>query len=114
MKKLTLILSIFLLSTIVIPYRTVTGTSTTIAPGDDNFVIIHTGGSATYTLGTVADGFSCTIVNHGTGNIILTQSITTANGQTVTVVNRSNGEIIPGQIGNKIRISRINGVWRSI
>lgn len=97
-----------------VPTRTVTGTSTTVASSDDGLVILHTGAAATYTLGTVSDGFSCTIANHGTGNITFSSAITTATGQTITVLSRSSGEFVPGQIGNSITLVRIGGVWRSI
>lgn len=114
MKKSILVLLIGLLSAFTILNRSVTGSTTTIASGDDNYLIVHTGPAATYTLGTVSDGFSCTVVNHGTGNITFSAGITTANGQTITVLPASNGEIVPGQIGNKITIAYIGGVWRSI
>ncbi len=114
MKKVILILSVIFFSFITILNRTVTGTSTTIASGDDNYLIVHTGASATYTLGTVSDGFSCKIVNHGTGIITFSSGITTADGQTITILPFSNGEIVPGQIGNQITIAKIGGVWRSI
>jgi hypothetical protein len=94
--------------------RTVTGTSTTIASTDDNYVILHTGAAATYTLGTVSDGFSCTVANHGTGVITFSSAITTANGQTITVLSNSAGSFVPGQIGNSITLVKIGGVWRSI
>ncbi|CAN1553093.1 hypothetical protein MCERE19_02251 [Spirosomataceae bacterium] len=112
--KTVLLILILCLGFVAIPNRTVSGTSTTIVTGDDNAVIIHTGAAATYTLGTVSDGFSCKIANHGTGNITFSAGITTANGQTITILPQSNGEIVPGQIGNQINIARIGGVWRSI
>jgi hypothetical protein len=114
MKKLAFLLCVLFLSFTSILNRTVTGTSTTIVTGDDNYLIVHTGAEATYTLGTVSDGFSCKIVNHGTGGITFSGGITTANGQTITILPKSNGEIAPGQIGNQITIAYIGGVWRSI
>lgn len=114
MKTILAFLGIVLLSSSAINNRTVTGTSTTVASTDDGYVILHTGAAATYTLGTVIDGFSCKIVNHGTGAVTFSGAITTANGQTITALPNSNGEIVPGQIGNQINIAKIGGVWRSI
>lgn len=113
-KTLFVILSILLISFSSVNNRTVTGTSTSIVTADDGYVILHTGASATYTLGSVTNGFSCKVINHGTGDITFSGSITTANGQTITVLPKSNGEFIPGQIGNQITIAKIGGVWRSI
>lgn len=114
MKKSILVLLVGLFSAFTILNRSVSTSTATIASGDDNYLIVHTGPAATYTLGTVSDGFSCTVVNHGTGAITFSAAITTANGQTITVLPRSNGEIVQGQIGNKITLARISGVWRSI
>jgi hypothetical protein len=94
--------------------RTVTTSSASITSADDAYVILHTGPAASYTLGTVSDGFSCKIVNHGTGDITLSAGVTTGNGQTITVLTNSSGLFTPGQIGNTITIARIGGVWRSI
>jgi hypothetical protein len=105
----------FLMSATLIDNRVVSTSSTTVAPTDDGYVILHTGPAATYTLGTtVANGFSCKVVNHGTGAVTFNVGITTANGQTITRLPPSNGEINPGQIGNQITIARIANVWRSI
>lgn len=116
MKKLLFLICILFFGFSSILNRTVTGTSTTISSSDDNYLIVHTGAAATYTLGTVSNGFSCKVVNHGTGNITFTVTggITTANGQAITILPFSNGEIYPGQIGNQITIAYIGGVWRSI
>lgn len=114
MKKSIFLLCFVFFGFSVILNRTVTGTTATVASGDDNYLIVHTGAAATYTLSSVSDGFSCIIANHGTGAITFSAAITTANGQTITVLPMSNGEIVPGQIGNKITIARIGGVWRSI
>lgn len=108
------LLIIITLALSVLSTRTVTGTSTSIVTADDNYVILHTGAAATYTLDTVSDGFSCKIVNHGTGNITFSSSITTANGQNITVLSNSSGLIIPGQISNTITLLKIGGIWRSI
>ena len=109
-----LIFSVFCLSAAVILNRTVTGSSTTISSTDDNYVILHTGPAATYTLGTVSDGFSCTVANHGTGDITFSAPITTADGQTITVLPFSSGSFTPGQSGNVITLIKIGGDWRSI
>jgi hypothetical protein len=114
MKKIFGLFLIVFLSGFVVNTRTVTGTSTTIATGDNDFVILHTGAAATYTLGTVSDGFSCRVVNHGTGNITFSGAVSTASGQTINILPFSAGEIVPGQIGNQITLCRISGVWRSI
>ena len=114
MRKVLVLMAMMGMAMSVMLNRTVTGTSTTVASGDDNYVIVHTGAAATYTLGTVSDGFSCRIVNHGTGAVTFSAGITTANGQTITVLPKSNGEIVPGQIGNQITLAKIDGVWRSI
>lgn len=112
--RFTALMIVLLMSAVAINNRVVSGTSTTVASGDDGYVIVHTGAAATYTLDGVSDGFSCKIVNHGTGSITFSGAITTASGQTITVLRMSNGEITPGQIGNQITIAKIAGVWRSI
>jgi len=114
MKKLFSIFAIFFLFAFTIPTRTVSTTSTTIASGDDGYVIIHTGANATYTLGTVSSGFTCNIVNHGTGNITFSGNIRTANAQNITVLTYYSSEINPGVVGNSIRLLYDGSVWRSI
>jgi hypothetical protein len=112
MKRFVLVGLMVFLCGFVVNTRTVTGTSTTIATADNDFVILHTGAAATYTLGTVSDGFSCRVVNHGTGNITFSGAVTVANGQTITVLGRSASEMLPGVNGNSITLVRIGGVWR--
>lgn len=102
-----------LLFSSTIPFRVVTG-NTTIATADNDHVIVHTGAAATYTLGSVSDGFSVKIANHGTGSITFSAAITTASGQSITVLTNSSGLLEPGIVGNTITIARISGVWRSI
>lgn len=114
MKKLCLLFFFFALCSFAVPTRTVSTTTATIASSDDNFVIVHTGAAATYTLGTVSAGFSCTVLNHGTGNITFSTNIRTTNTQTVTVLTNYSSQMMPGTIGNSIRLLYDGAVWRSI
>jgi len=115
MKKLFSLLGYFiLLSAFTVPTRTVSTTTATIATGDDGYVIIHTGAAATYTLGSVSSGFTCTVVNHGTGSITFSTNIRTTNTQNITVLTNYSSQMMPGTIGNSIRLLYDGSVWRSI
>ena len=114
MKKLFSLLIFVFFSAFTIPTRTVSTTTATISTGDDGYVIIHTGAAATYTLGSVSSGFSCTVVNHGTGSITFSTNIRTTNTQNITVLTNYSSEMMPGTIGNSIRLLYDGSVWRSI
>jgi hypothetical protein len=114
MKKLFSLFIFFVLCSFAVPTRTVSTTTATIATADDNFVIVHTGAAATYTLGTVSAGFSCTVLNHGTGNITFSTNIRTTNTQTVTILTNYSSQMMPGTIGNSIQLLYDGAVWRSI
>jgi hypothetical protein len=114
MKKLCLLFIFLVLCSFAVPTRTVSTTTATIATADDNFVIIHTGAAATYTLGIVSAGFSCTVVNHGTGSITFSTNIRTTNTQNITVLTNYSSQMMPGTIGNSIQLLYDGAVWRSI
>jgi hypothetical protein len=112
MKTLSFIsfILISLMSFSAAPVRSVSA-NTTIVTGDDNGFVINTGGTVTFTLGTVSSGFTTTIVNQGTGNITLSSAVTVASGQTITVIPKSASGIEPGILGNSIRLI-YDGTWR--
>ena len=114
MKKiLAIILGAVLVSFTTINTRTVTGTTATIVTADDGYIILHTGAAATYTLGTVSDGFSCKIVNHGTGEITFSTAIFTGStGHSTTKLSNYFTILEPDKIGNSIQITKIGGDWR--
>lgn len=114
MKKLFVLFVFFLFSSFTIPTRTVSTTTATIVTGDDGYVIIHTGAAATYMLGTVSSGFSCTVVNHGTGSITFSSNIKTTNTQTITVLTNYSSQMMPGIISNSLRLLYDGSSWRSI
>ena len=113
MKSLSILflMLISLMSITSVPIRTVSA-STTIGSGDDTGFVTNTGGSVTFTLGTVSSGFSCTVVNHGTGIITFSGSVTVANGTTITTLSKSASEILPNQIGNSINLFYDGTTWR--
>jgi hypothetical protein len=95
------------------PVTRTVSSSTVIMLTDDLGTIVNTGGNVTFTLSAgLLSGFSCTIYNHGTGNIVFSLPITVANGQTITILPKSASGIEPGIIGNSIRISYDGSVWR--
>ena len=102
---------ISLMSFSAVPVRSVSA-NTTIVTGDDNGFVINTGGAVTFTLGTVSSGFTCTVINQGTGNITLSSGVTVANGQTITIIPKSASGIEPGIIGNSIRLIFEGTTWR--
>lgn len=87
-------------------YRSGTG-SYTIAAND--YVIMNTGGGATWTLPdpTTCAGRIYRLVNHGTGNITLTRSVTTANGSTINSLGTA-------AASNTAEIMSDGSVWRRI
>lgn len=101
---------ISLMSFSAAPVRTVSA-NTTIVSGDDGGFVINTGAAVTFTLGTVSSGFTCTVVNQGTGNITISSDVTVANGQTITIIPKSASGIEPGILGNSIRLI-YDGTWR--
>lgn len=111
MKTLILVFVFYVCSSFI-NIRTVSS-NTTITSTDNDGIVMNTGGAVTFTLGSVSSGFSCSVVNNGTGNITFSSGITVANGQTITVLTKSATEISPGLIGNKIRIFYNGSTWRS-
>lgn len=101
----------FVLSSVFVPIRT-SSTSTTIAQSDDTGFVTHTGSTATYTLGTVSAGFSCTIENMGIGIITFSQGITVGNGKTLTTLGFSRNTMTPDGFGNSITIHWDGTAWR--
>jgi hypothetical protein len=89
-------------------YRSGTG-SYTIAAND--YVIMNTGGGATWTLPdpTTCAGRIYRLVNHGTGNITLTRSVTTANGSGSTI-----NSLGTAAASNTAEIMSDGSVWRRI
>lgn len=112
--KTLLIISLILISLssfTVAPVRTVSANTTIITSDNEGFVI-NTGAAVTFTLGTVSNGFTCTIVNQGTGNITLSSAVTVANGQTITIIPKTASGIEPGIVGNSIRLVFDGTIWR--
>ena len=109
--SILLVLLISLMSLSAVPVRTVSA-STTIGTSDDNGFVTNTGAAVTFTLGTVSNGFSCTVANHGTGNVTFSGAITVANGQTITVLPKSASSIEPNIIGNSITLFYDGTTWR--
>ncbi len=105
------ILFVFASAFTLVPVRTSSG-ATTITTSDNDGVVIHTGAASTYTLGTVSSGFSCTIINHGTGAITLSGAVTVANGRTTTTIPASRGEITPSNISNSLVLIYDGTNWR--
>lgn len=114
MKKITSLIALFLffVSFTVIPARTVSA-STTITSADNDGVVTNTGGAVTFAFGTVASGFSCTINNHGTGNVTFGSDIFVQNGKSINTLGWSSTEITPNGISNRIRIYYDGTVFRS-
>ena len=113
MKNLLVIIVAICLSSFIIPTRVIS-TSTTITTSDDNGVVINTGGAVTYTLGTVSSGFTCTIVNQGTGSITFSTGIKTDNNNTITVLDKSSSSMSAGVVGNSVRLLFDGTIWRKI
>lgn len=112
-KVLGIILCVFMMAFATVNTRTVTGTTATIAAADDGYVILHTGAAATYTLGTVSDGFQCRIVNHGTGEITFSAAVLTGStGHSTTKLSNYHTVFEPEKIGNSIELTKIGGNWR--
>lgn len=112
MKNLLLLL--FLIGSMsfnFVPVRTVSA-STTIVSGDDTGYVVNTGGAVTFTFGTVSAGFTCTISNHGTGNVTFSGPVTVANGTTITVLPKGATEFLPNVKGNSINLLYDGSVWR--
>jgi hypothetical protein len=103
---------ISLMSFTVAPVRTVSA-NTTIGTSDNDGFVINTGAAVTFTLGTVSSGFTCTIVNQGTGNVTLSSAVTVASGQTITIIPKTASGIEPGIVGNSIRLIYDGTTWRA-
>jgi hypothetical protein len=110
MKKLILGLIVYLCCAFV-PVRNVSS-STTITSSDDGGIVVNTGGSATFTLGSVSSGFSCVVSNHGTGIVTFSGSITVANGKTITTLTNNRTEFNPNGLGNSIQLWYDGTTWR--
>lgn len=93
------------------PVRSVSA-NTTISSTDDGGFIINTGAAVTFTLSSVSTGFTCTIINQGTGNITLSSSVTVANSRTITIIPKSATSIEPGILGNSLRLIYDGSTWR--
>lgn len=102
---------ISLMSFSAAPVRSVSA-NTTISSTDDNGFVINTGAAVTFTLGSVSSGFTCTVVNQGTGNITLSSGVTVANSQTITIIPKSASGIEPGILGNSLRLIYDGSTWR--
>lgn len=115
MKTLSFIslILISLMSFSVAPVRSVSA-NTTIGTSDNDGFVINTGAAVTFTLGTVASGFSCTVVNQGTGNVTLSSAVRVSSGQTITVIRNSPSEINPDILGNSLRLVFDGTTWRGI
>ena len=87
-------------------YRSGTGAYTLAA---SDYVVINTGAAATWTLPdpTTCAGRIYRLVNHGSGNITLSRSVTTSNGGSTTTLNT-------GATSNTAEIMSDGSVWRRI
>lgn len=114
MKKLFSLITLILcfVSFTAIPTRRVTA-STTITAADNDGVVTNTGGAVTFTFGTVASGFSCTINNQGTGNVTFGSDIFVQNGKSINTLGWNSTQITPNGISNRIRIYYDGTVFRS-
>lgn len=111
MKLLLITILISLSSFFPVPVRTVTA-NTTITSTDDNGFVINTGAAVTFTLGSVSAGFSCKIINQGTGSITLSTPVTVGNSQTITIIPKSASGLEPGIKGNTLEIVFDGTSWR--
>ncbi len=110
MKHLALILFMFLFNSLL-AIRTVSG-NTSIVTDDDTDIVVATGGNATFTLTSVSSGFTCVIVNHGTGTVTFSTPVYVGGGKTITTLGNYPAEMRPGWVGNTITLAYDGTVWR--
>jgi hypothetical protein len=111
MKQLSLLFALLLCSSFA-SIRSVSG-ATSVTTSDDNNIVIATGSDATFTLGTVSNGFTVTLINHGTGTITFSQNVYVGGGKTITTLGNYPAEMQPGWVGNTIQLCYDGTTWRA-